>query len=277
MYEYSSRNNNDNLRLKEEMQTPANISATDKVLQNRDLLTGVSHELRTHMNAIVAFSFLMKEKDVNGEEINEFSDHIIDSCEQLVNLFDNFLDSAALDSGTSQPEIRSCNPESILMELRSEFRTHLNKRGNKEISVILDSNMSDQGNINIEADRVVRVIQNLFRNALQNTNSGYIKIGYFFREDKVTFYVLDSGQGYFKSKELLQANNINEFLFKHNDTYTTVSLTLARKLVTLMRGNIRIEPNGISGSGIYFSVPYTLSTEIPSHGNSIKSNKKIAI
>ena len=37
------------------------------------VLTGMSHEMRTHMNAIVAFSFLMKDSGCNNSEREEFS------------------------------------------------------------------------------------------------------------------------------------------------------------------------------------------------------------
>ena len=54
--------------------------------------------MRTHMNAIVAFSFLMKDNGCNDSEREEFSNQILSSCEQLIGLFDSFLDSCAFHS-----------------------------------------------------------------------------------------------------------------------------------------------------------------------------------
>ncbi len=55
------------------------------------ILTGMSHEVRTHMNAIVAFSYLMNRNSANDSEREEFSNQILASCEQLIGLVDNFL------------------------------------------------------------------------------------------------------------------------------------------------------------------------------------------
>ena len=100
-----------------------------------------------------------------------------------------------------------------------------------------------------------RVIRSLFQNALLNTATGYIKIGYYFRDSNLIFYILDSGQGYLKCKEFLQTENLNESLSKHNDTCSAINLTLARKLVVLMGGTVWIENNGLLGTGLYFSIP----------------------
>jgi K+-sensing histidine kinase KdpD len=215
----------------------------------------MSHEMRTHMNAIVAFSFLMKESSCKEDERTEYSNHIIKSCEQLLLLFDNFLDSAIIDTGNPKVELKRCKLDSIIDELLSEFRVIVRKTEHHNLEIILENQYSNSAEILIDISRVNRVIRNLFLNALENTSSGYIKIGYYFRDNKVTFYVLDSGQGYLKCKEFLQTQNLNEYLTRQNDTYSTVSLILARKLVNLMGGTMWIESNGLTGCGLFFSVP----------------------
>jgi hypothetical protein len=71
----------------------------------------------------------------------------------------------------------------------------------------------------------------------------------------MTFYVLDSGQGYFKCKEFLHTEDVNQSLGKYNDTVTAINIILARKLISVLNGSIRIECNGLTSSGIYFSIP----------------------
>ena len=224
------------------------------------VLTGMSHEVRTYMNAIVAFSFLMTKDGCNNKEREEFSNQILNSCEQLIGLFDNFLDSAIIDSGNSKADIKVCKLNNILDDLLSEFREILKKDGRTDLVLVSDSNNTETTEIFIDSNRIFRVLRNLFQNALRNTKSGYIKVGYYFRDDKLTFYVLDSGQGYFKCKEFLHTEDLNESLTKHNDTSSAVNLTLAKKLVQLLGGTIWIECNGLTGSGIYFSVPLKIAS-----------------
>jgi signal transduction histidine kinase len=220
------------------------------------LLTGMSHEMRTHMNSIVAFSFLMNNSGYNESEKEEFSNHILSSCEQLMSLFDNFLDSAIIDTGNSKTDLRKCKISNILEDLLAEFRVILKREDHKELVLILENQSSDHTEIYIDSNRVIRVIHNLFQNALYNTKSGYIKIGYYFRDSDIVFYVLDSGQGFAKCKEFLSTENLNDSLSRHNDTCSAINLTLARKLINLMEGTVWIESNGITGTGMYFSVPF---------------------
>ena len=246
------------------------------MINSPSLIAGMSHEMRTHMNSIVAFSFLMKDNSCNNEERSEYSNHIINSCEQLLLLFDNFLDSAIIDTGNSIAELKKCKLDNIIDDLLSEFRVIIKKTDHRDLELILENQYNSSTEVNIDIKRVNRVIRNLFLNALENTSSGYIKIGYYFRDNKVTFYVLDSGQGYFKCKEFLQTQNLNEYLTRQNDTYSTVSLILARKLVNTMDGTMWIESNGPTGCGLYFSIPVKI---VENEENKISSylNTKIAI
>jgi light-regulated signal transduction histidine kinase (bacteriophytochrome) len=230
------------------------------VINCPSLITGMSHEMRTHMNAIVAFSYLMKESCCSNSDREEFSSQILSSCEQLIGLFDSFLDSAIIDMGNSKTDSKVCKLSNMLDDLLSEFREMLRREGQKDLELLADREVSDLTEVFFDKHRVFRVIRSLFQNSVKNTKSGYIKIGYKFRDDNVIFYVLDSGQGYFKSKEFLHTEDLNESLLQHNDMYSAINITLAKKLIHMLGGTIWIECNGLAGSGIYFSVPARKAT-----------------
>jgi K+-sensing histidine kinase KdpD len=219
------------------------------------ILSGMSHEVRTHMNAIVAFSYLLKRNNCNDLEREEFSTQILSSCEQLIGLLDNFLDSAIIDSGKMKVFMKECRLSSMLDELLTEFRETLNREAHQGVVLVSENVSGDSGKVKLDSDRVFRVIKILFRNALHNTKSGYIKIGYTYSDNTLTFHVLDSGQGYFKCKEFLHTEDLNESLTQFDDTVTAINITLANKLITTLGGTAWIECNGLTGSAIYFSVP----------------------
>jgi len=225
------------------------------VINCPSVITGMSHEMRTYMNAIVAFSYLMKDSSCSNTDREEFSNQILSSCEQLIGLFDSFLDSAVIDIGNSKSDSKICILSNMFDDLLSEFREILRRESQKELELITENQFSDISEVFLDKSRVFRVIRGLFQIAIKNTKSGYIKIGCNFRDDKVTFYVLDSGQGYFKCKEFLHTEDLNESLVHHNDIFTAINLTLAKKLIHMLGGTIWIECNGHTGTGIYFSVP----------------------
>jgi K+-sensing histidine kinase KdpD len=246
------------------------VPSQDTMINCPTILTGMSHEVRTHMNAIVAFSFLMNRNSCDEAEREDFSRQILSSCEQLIGLFDNFLDSAIIDTGNSKADNKVCKLNNILDDLLFEFRGTIKREGHQDIVLIAENSISDTTEVIFDSDRVFRVIRNLFQNALKNTKSGYIKIGYYFRDNKVTFYILDSGQGYFKCKEFLHTEDMNESLTKYNDTSSAVNITLAKKLIQLLGGTYWIECNGLTGAGIYFSIPVKVA-----EGSEISINKYI--
>jgi signal transduction histidine kinase len=225
------------------------------VINCPSVITGMSHEMRTHMNAVVAFSYLMKDNCCSNTDREEFSNQILSSCEQLIGLFDSFLDSAIIDMGNSKTDSKICKLNNMVDDLLSEFREIIRREGHKDLEILSENQDSDLTEVFLDMHRVFRVIRSLFQIAVKNTKSGYIKVGYHFRDDYVTFYVLDSGQGYFKCKEFLHTEDLNESLVQHNDMYTAINLTLAKKLIHMLGGKIWIESNGLTGSVISFSVP----------------------
>lgn len=225
------------------------------MLNNPEILTGMSHEMRTHMNAIVAFSFLMNNNESGEEERKEFSNYIINSCEQLLVLFDNFLDSAIIDTGNSINDLRKCDLNDLIMDQMSDLRTLMTRYDNKTVELILDDKCIKPGSVYIDINKVSRVIRNLFQNALESTNNGYIRIGYNIDSDKITFHVLDSGQGFQNSNKFINSRIEDNLNGNAVDTKAAVNLILARKLVALMQGKIWVEKNGVTGTGAYFSLP----------------------
>jgi len=220
------------------------------------VLNGMSHEIRTQMNAIVAFSFLLKESTLKESEKEEFINQIYFTCEKLLSLFENYLESAILDTGGSKNNEDSCNLNNMLDLLISEFREILSRSGKENIELISEIQNAGTNEIFIDKNKIFRVLRSLFHNSLQHTNSGYIKIGYYNTDNEITFYVLDSGQGFSKTLDFLHTNDLSDSLGRYPDLTTAMNISLAKKLIHVMNGSFNIRGNGTSGTGIYFSLPF---------------------
>jgi signal transduction histidine kinase len=106
------------------------------VINCPSIITGMSHEMRTYMNAIVAFSYLMKDSCCSNTDREEFSNQILSSCEQLIGLFDSFLDSAIIDMGNTKVDSKICKLNNMLDDLLSEFREIIKREGQKDLELI---------------------------------------------------------------------------------------------------------------------------------------------
>lgn len=243
------------------------------LLNTPSILTGLSHEVRTYMNSIVAFTFLSNNENCTVEQRDEYNRHIMDSCDQLITLFDNFLDSALIDSDIPRSTITNCKLKTLLEDLLTDINNSISRYDRKKLSLLLDERSGDDS-IFIDKEKISRVLKNLFFNAFENTESGYIKMGYTRKKNRVEFYVIDSGNAYTKNRELLNCDNLAGYLGKHHNTFHTVSLILSRKLVESMNGELWIRPNGVNGTAMYFSVP---EHNIMQEGNSEHITSRIAI
>lgn len=237
----------------------------DSMINCPALISGLSHEMRTHMNSIVAFTFLMNNSNLNDEERKEFSNQILDSCEQLMFMFDNFFDSVFIDTGNVISEAKNCSINNLVSELITEFGALLKKEGKNEIVLIHENQAIFNDEVFIDNIRVNKVLRNLFRNSVNNTSSGYIKIGHSQSDGIVTFYVLDSGTGYVKNSDLMSEQSLHDAILKYNDTATALNLAVSRLIIATLGGRMWIERNGISGTGFYFTLPVKKSriTQIP--------------
>ena len=234
------------------------------------VLKHLSHEMRTHMNAVVAFSFIMNKEGYNEIEREEFSGQVMKSCEQLINLFDNFLDTAMIDTGSISDDLKVVRPDIYLNDLIGDLRNTLKREKRDDVLLVAENQYTRAEEITIDTNKLARVIRCLFFNALHNTSSGYIKIGYSLEEKNLNCRILDSGLGFAGSLEFLQTTDLNGSLGKFPDVYQAISIVLARNLVNQMKGTICIERNGPGGSAVSFSVPVQPAVSI------FKENKKLS-
>jgi len=220
------------------------------------ILTGMTHEMRGLMNAIVGFSCLMEETCPPNEENKEYSNLILNSCNQLISLFQNYLDSAMLETKRTEVNYKKCSVKNIIENSFSEFREAMTLENKSGVTLLTEEPLTDKAEIFIDNSKVSRILRNLFQNALNNTKSGYIRIGYYFSERNVIFYVIDSGQDYSKLKEFLYTEDMDKSLSKFFDTFSAINIILVKKIVHILGGKIWLDSDDSAGTGVYFSVPF---------------------
>jgi K+-sensing histidine kinase KdpD len=191
----------------------------------------------------------------NDNERREFSEQIITSCEQLIGLFENFFDTAVLESGSSKENLRETDAGSLFESLASEFRVLMRKKDRDNVIFIQEDNLPERLILRLDKARTSRILSNLFRNALNNTSSGFIKLGCTYNDEIITFYIKDSGQGFSSSSQLLLSENPDIQYSDNQDTYSAMNLILARNLISALDGKIRVETNDAGGTSVFVSLP----------------------
>jgi K+-sensing histidine kinase KdpD len=169
--------------------------------------------------------------------------------------------------------LRETDITRLFESLTSDFRVFMRKKGRDNVVLIQEDNLPDRLMLKLDAARTTRIISNLFRNALDNTFSGFIKVGCTYSDEKTTFYVKDSGQGYPRSSDLLLSDNPEIQHSESQDTYSAMNLILARNLILAMDGSIRVEPNEAGGTSVFVSLPVKESPGLKILTGSSSENK----
>ena len=236
----------------------AKIKAEESDRLKSAFLANMSHEIRTPMNAIIGFSLLLGHKDLTGEERAKFIEIINKNSEALLVLINDILDISLIEADQLSFYKSNFDVDKIFVELESYFQFKSNKNidikfiRNKEQDILILFN---------DPIRFRQVMNNLLNNALKYTDSGWIKFGYRVLQDKVQFYVTDTGIG-------IDQDNFdhifNHFYKIESDTEKLyrgagIGLALCKKLVNCMGGKIWVESKTGTGSTFYFTMPMQYS------------------
>jgi PAS domain S-box-containing protein len=219
-------------------------------------LSRMSHELRTPLNAILGFGQVLQSEDLD-EYQHDSVNHILKGGEHLLNLINEVLDIARVESGHMDLSLEPV----LVWEVVKEAVDLINPlAGTKGIQI--DNTISPEGETHVQADRqrFKQVLINLLSNAVKyNRPGGYIHI--FCQQvpaGQLRISVRDSGRG-IAPQDLPQLFKPFERLgAKHtNIEGTGLGLTLSKRLIEAMQGHMGVEST--LGEGSLFFVELTLA------------------
>lgn len=223
-----------------------------------NFMSSMSHELRTPLNAILGFSQLM-EYDANApltQSQQEGISIIKQSGEHLLTLINELLDLSKIEAGTIQIEDEQVNPRDVLDGCLALVQMQADKAG---IAVIDETLDQDLPFVKGDGVRVKQVMLNFLSNAIKyNTADGRVMIRCCVEDDRMKLTVVDTGKG--MSDQQMQSLFQPYARLGAEDTAiegTGLGLTITKKLVELMHGEIVVESE--LGKGSAFSVTLPLA------------------
>lgn len=235
-----------------------------------EFLANMSHELRTPLNSMLILSQLLtdnREGNLTPKQI-EFISTIYSSGSDLLNLINEILDLAKVESGKTEIVLDEIRVVELVDFAKNQFQPLAEQKGIRFDRII----QPQLGNLSFYSDvqKIQQVIKNLLSNAFKFTEQGSVTLQMRRDDerDELDITVSDTGIGIPKEKQSIIFDAFKQVDGTTSRKYggTGLGLSITHKIVELLGGRIQVESSEDQGSIFTVSLPLvkngSISTDI---------------
>ncbi|HAP44154.1 MAG: hypothetical protein A2087_06260 [Spirochaetes bacterium GWD1_61_31] len=238
----------------EDLLGSARKQAAEAASAKARFLSAMTHELKTPVSSILAAAELLSE---NPDQVARRTGVIIENAESLVDLLSGILDYVRSEGDHSQMRNNAMPLQSFVDSVCLPFRDKTRLKGLRFEATVAAASI-----IETDTDRLSKALSALLDNAIKFTERGFVSLAASIDEQAgniphLKLLVSDSGPG------IQQADQDFLFIpFSHNNLGARpqprgagIGLALARNLVRVLGGELRMESSDENGSCFSLLVP----------------------
>jgi len=257
--------------------------AEQAMMAKSRFLANMSHEIRTPLNAIIGFTDILKDDNLDTTNREHYINIIEKSSSNLLHIINDILDFSKIETGKIVIEKI---PFNLKDELSVSFDMFKSLTSAKNITLHIDISSDIPKYIITDPLRLKQVIINLLSNAVKftkNGNSIFCNITYTDKNLKVV--VKDQGIGIPKDKLKSIFNPFSQAQDSTTRVYggTGLGLTISNDIAKLLGSQDGLKVQSVLGKGSIFEfvIPINIASEVKK-GKNISSdikfqNKKILL
>ncbi len=218
-----------------------------------DFLSNMSHELRTPMNAILGFAQFLEVHGKLDAEQKESVAEILKAGRHLLELINEVLDLAKIESGRLNMSLESVTLPSLIEECFDLVYPLAVAHG-----IFLRSGGLMDAAVRADRTKLKQVLINLFANAIKyNLKGGSVRLGIQQAgPEHLRIMVSDTGLGISQERSKLLFQPFNRLGAENSNIEGSgIGLTITRKLVEMMGGRIGFESRVGFGSTFWIELP----------------------
>jgi len=226
------------------------INKTDEL--RRDLLSNVSHDLKTPLTMIKAYAELIKDLKLNKKEREENLNIIIDETDRLNLLVNDILNLSKLENNVDELDIK----EFDLVELINNILNKYKKIKEKE-NYIFETKLPNKAIVLGDVNKISQVIYNLINNAINYTGKdNRVKIELEELKNSYRVNIIDTGNGISESEINIIWDKYykNEKNHKRSKVGTGIGLSIVKNILDKHNYIYGVESKNNKGSTFYFEI-----------------------
>ncbi len=218
-------------------------------------LNNISHEIRTPLHAVCGFSKFLDDDAFSSEEKSQFIKTINENAEELLNMVNEIMDVSLIEANQDVVADEPFVVDDLLTEMRALFQGKNNQP--IDIQFAKPSNAPTDFKLRYDRLRFRNIFSHLLDNALKFTESGKILFGYEVFDKEVRFYVSDTGIGIDISELEKIFQPFYKIMTASQKLYrgSGIGLSICKKIVDIMHGQIWIDSEIDKGTVVYFTIP----------------------
>lgn len=232
----------------------AEAAAADANQAKSDFLASMSHEIRTPLNAILGYTQLMQRDPALSAGQRDWISGISASGKHLLGLINEILDLSKIEARRMDIKPVDFNVITLARELATTFRPLC---AEKRIAFRLEIAERPQNAVRGDEGKLRQILINLVGNAIKFTNSGEVC----FRVSPVTderwlFEVFDTGLGIPENEQADIFKPFHQGSGARHQGGTGLGLTIAKRQVELLGGELKLQSERGVGSRFFFELPF---------------------
>lgn len=221
-----------------------NIAIEQRLKSERmktELITNVSHDLKTPLTSIINYANLIGQEKCENEKITEYSEVLVRQSVRMKRLIEDLVEASKASTGNLEVQLEPCEAEILLVQAAGEFEQKLRDAG-LELKIV-----QPETSVKIMADsrRLWRVFDNLMNNICKYGQRGtrvYLSIEETEKQVIITFRNISHGELNFSADELTERFVRGDI--SRNTEGNGLGLSIAKSLTELQNGTFDLQIDG---------------------------------